>query len=96
MSFNEELKKAKDSLKTLLTADNTETVTGIDAVLDSLSAEHKKAEDKIGELQETVVKYVRNTSFKTPSEEDPAEGDTKNLDELLSDTLDKIIEKRSK
>lgn len=94
MTFEETMKKAKDSLQTLLTADNTEAVTGIVADLDSLNAEYKKRGEKIGELQETVVKYVRNTSFGTPSGDDSENGDTKSIDEIISDSLEKIIEKQ--
>lgn len=95
MNFNEEMKKAKDGLKALLNADNTEAVTGLVAVLDSLSAEHKKTVDKVGELQETVVNYVKNTAFNSPSGEDQPD-ETKSLDDLLADELEKIIQKQKK
>ena len=96
MTFEETMKKAKDSLQTLLTADNTEAVTGIVADLDSLNAEYKKRGEKIGELQETVVKYVRSTSFGTPSGDDSENGGTKSIDDLISDSLEKSLKNKKK
>lgn len=96
MTFEETMKKAKDSLQSLLTAENTETVTGLVADFDNLSAEYKKRGEKIGELQDTLVKYVRGTAFNSPSGDDPAGGDTKSIDDIISDSLDKVLQNQNK
>lgn len=90
-TFNETINEAKKGLKELLTADNTESVTAIDTLLDTLAAEHKKSSEKIGELQETIVKYVKGTAFNSPEDDDPAGAETKSLDDIIASSLKDVL-----
>ena len=92
--FENIIKKAKETLQTLLTAENTESVTGLVNDLDSLSAEYKNRGDKLGELQETLVNYVRNTAFSEPSGDD--DDGPKTIDDILSESLEKVLQNQKK
>ena len=93
MNFNEKIKEVKEKLKGMLTADNTKLITGLDSDIDALSAEYESRGKYISELQETVVKTVKQTGFKTPAETNPEDGDTKTIDEIIAEATEKILKK---
>ena len=93
MTFSEQVKSIKEKLKGMLTADNTELITGLDSDIDALSAEYDKRGKYISDLQETVVNTVKKTGFKTPADDDPADGGTKSIDEIIAEATEKILKK---
>lgn len=87
----------KAGLKGILSADNTEAVAALDKQIDELSGLHEEDGKKIGELKETLVSYVKNTSFKLPKNENPdddIDDAPKSVDDIMKETLEEIIKNR--
>lgn len=99
MTFSEQLAALKNELKEKLTGDNVELFASIDSQLDTLNEEHEKTVTEVGTLKNTLVDYVKNTGFhvkdkgKTGIETD-VETPGKSIDDVMTETIQKIIAER--
>lgn len=96
-TYVEIISDLKAGLKGILSADNTEAVAALDKQIDELSGLHEEDGKKIGELKETLVSYVKNTSFKLPKNENPdddIDDAPKSVDDIMKETIEEIIKNR--
>lgn len=93
--YNEIYESAKDLLKKNLTADNSDMITLLSTKLDELSQEHSKLEEEISQLKDKYVENIKATTFReTPKDE--VFDQPKSLDEAITDSVNKIINERTK
>lgn len=93
--YNEITESFKDLLKQNLTADNSEVITQLSTKLDELKQEHEKLEEENSQLKDKYVEYIKATNFKeTPKDE--VLDEPKSLDDIITDSVNKIINERTK
>lgn len=91
-----EIQEMKESLKTMLNADNVEQITALDKQLDKIDEAVDGKDKEITGLKDKIVDYVKNTSFKSsesPSEQDIG-GNNKSIDDILIEEANKIYTSR--
>lgn len=82
----------KELLKKNLTAENADMITQMSTKLDELNKEHEKTVEENSSLKNKIVDYVKNTTFKEQPKEDFDE--PKSVDDVLADSVNKIISER--
>lgn len=74
MSFEEYLSSLKKRLESLMTADNTETITSAVKDLDELNKLHGETTNEVSSLKNKIVDIVKGTTFHDVKPQDnPAE-----------------------
>lgn len=92
----------KNTLKNSITKESSkeqiEFASNMDKNLDLILEEDKKQDNEITGLKDKLVEVVKGTSFKMKNDEDddPVEGDTKSLDDILKEKLNEIEDKKGK
>lgn len=92
MKFEEIIASMKDTLKGMLTAENTEVIASVDKQIDELSDEHSQTLKSLQETKDKLVDYVKNTGFQKPTgTNDDAQPDKAlSLDDAIMKGLEKI------
>lgn len=86
---------AKNALKELVTADNTEAVAKVSKVLDDLDTQGKAIETENTSLKDKIVEMVKgNLSSTTPPKDDTSGEKEKSIDEIMLEEESKIINRR--
>lgn len=93
--YNEIHESAKDLLKQNLTADNSEVITLLSTKLDELEQEHEKLEEEISQLKDKYVENIKATTFKDAPKDEVLD-EPKSLDDAIADSVNKIINERTK
>lgn len=90
------IKNLKDTLNSLLNADNTEQITKAVSELDELAKIHADDEKEKVELKDRIVNLVRNTSFKDEKggTQEKLVEEPKDLDESIKENVANIIKNR--
>lgn len=90
------IKNLKDTLNSLLNADNTETITKAVSELDELEKIHADDEKEKVELKDRIVNLVRNTSFKDEKGGTPQKlvEEPKDMDASIKENVANIIKNR--
>lgn len=96
MDYRDRTKTLKDLLNSLLTADNTDTITRAVSELDELEKIHESDETEKLHLKDRIVDIVKNTSFKEENKvsESKLVEEPKDIDTALSENLAQIIKNR--
>ena len=93
------IKNLKETLNSLLTAENTDTITKAVSELDELAKIHADDEKEKVELKDRIVNLVRNTSFKDEGGKDSPDKltpEVKTIEKAIEDNVAKIIKERKK
>ena len=86
---------AKNALKELVTADNTEAVAKVSKALDDLDTQGKAIETENTSLKDKIVEMVKgNLSSTTPPKDDTSGEKEKSIDEIMLEEESKIINRR--
>lgn len=81
----------KDGLTSESSTDEVQRVTNIDSMLDNLMEETQKLQKEYNDLKDLYINQVKSTGFKpTNSHDDIGIDETKSLDDILNDELNKI------
>ena len=97
MGYKDSIKGLKETLNSLLTADNTEQITKAVSVIDELEKIHDNDEKEKVALKDRIVDIVRNTSFKddgTGGKSEKLTDEPKDLDESIKENVANIIKNR--
>ena len=96
MGYKDSIKGLKETLNSLLTADNTEQITKAVSVIDELEKIHDDDEKEKVALKDRIVDIVRNTSFKDEKGGTPEKlvEEPKDLDESIKENVANIIKNR--
>ena len=94
--YDELMAQAREELKNLLTADNSEQITKVVATLDELANTHKQTTDENSNLKNKIVDIVKGTTFERQSEDANAYEPQKALsvDEALEQATKEILKNR--
>lgn len=93
MKFNDMISNLKASIKDLLTADNAKEIASLDHTIDALVEAHESTLTELDEAKNTLLDFVKTTSFKEPSKEVPQPPqDDRSLDEIMNDELNNLKE----
>ena len=87
------IEEAKNGLKGLMTPENAEAIAGIVAQLEEAEKENKNLQEQLTGLKDKYVNIVSNMTF-PEKPKDNIEPQTKTLDEIVNDNLEKVIAKR--
>ena len=93
--YNEITESFKDLLKQNLTAENSEVITQLSTKLDELKQEHEKLEEENSQLKDKYVEYIKTTTFPEAPKNDVLD-EPKSLDDAITDSVNKIINERTK
>lgn len=88
--FEENIALLKASLKEMVNADNAQAIASLDKIIDDAVEAHNATKEELVEAKNTIVDYVKNTSFKEPPKEDTPSLEIKSLDEIMLEELNKI------
>ena len=89
----EGINKAKEGLKALMTPENADAIAGIVAQLDDAEKENKNLQEQLTGLKDKYVDIVSNMTF-PEKPKDNIEPQTKSLDEICQEQLQKVINNR--
>ena len=89
----EGINKAKEGLKALMTPENADAIAGIVAQLDDAEKENKNLQEQLTGLKDKDVDIVSNMTF-PEKPKDNIEPQTKSLDEICQEQLQKVINNR--
>lgn len=94
--YDELMTQAREELKNLLTADNSEQITKVVATLDELANAHKQTTDENSNLKNKIVDIVKGTTFEKQSEETGSFEPQRalSLDEALKQAEKEILKNR--
>ena len=87
------LEEAKAGLKALMTPENADAIAGIVAHIDEAEKEHTNLQEQHQGLKDKYVGIVSNMTF-PDKPKDNVDGETKSLDEIMNDNLNKVIANR--
>lgn len=99
-NFEKLMAETKGLLKDLLKSDSSkediEKVTAIDKSLDSLTEENNKQETELKDYKEMLLNQVKNTGFSVNGKQpdDSGVSETKDLDSVINESLNKVIQAR--
>lgn len=102
MKFEESISKLKSSLQGLLNNESStqfiESISSLDKQIDEVVVAHETTAKELQDTKESFVKYVKEVGFTKPSaDSNPVEPQTpKSLDEIMKDSLIKIIKEEKK
>ena len=87
---------AKEQLKTLVTADNTDAIAKMSKALDDVSEQGSKIENESISLKDKIVDMVKGglSSQKPPKDDIESEDTNKSLDDIMKEEEQKIIARR--
>ena len=87
---------AKESLKDLVTAENTEAIAKVSKALDDVSEQGTKVENEILSLKDKIVDMVKSgmSTTKPPKDETSSDDTQKSLDEIMNEEANKILANR--
>ena len=97
MDYKENVNNLKETLKSLLTDENTDVITKAVSQVDDLAKLHEEDSTQITHLKDRIVDIVKNTSFKDVSSDnkpDKLVDEPMDLDKALEENLAKIIKER--
>ena len=86
--------EAKTGLKALMTPENADAIAGIVAQLDDAEKENKNLQEQLTGLKDKYVSIVSNMTFPEKPKTDGIEPQTKSLDEIVNENLEKVIANR--
>ena len=90
MTLEESIAKVKESLKKIVTAENTEAVAQVSKDLDEVENLGKKIETDNTSLKDRIVEMVKDSiSTKTPKDDVTSEKE-KSLDDIMLEEAQKI------
>ena len=89
----EGINKAKEGLKALMTPENADAIAGIVAQLDDAEKENQNLKEQLTGLKDKYVDIVSNMTF-PEKPKDNIEPQTKSLDEICQEQLQKVINNR--
>ena len=89
----EGINKAKEGLKALMTPENADAIAGIVAQLDDAEKENQNLQEQLTGLKDKYVDIVSNMTF-PEKPKDNIEPQTKSLDEICQEQLQKVINNR--
>ena len=90
------MSKIKAQLKESITSDSSidevNKIGAIDKTLDGIMEEVSKLEEEYNSLKDSYIEQVKNTGFKAngSQDDDIGLGETKSLDDVLAEELNKI------
>lgn len=87
-SFQEILTALRGQVSDLTSPENVEKMAAIAKTCDELEAAHKTAEEELQSTKNTLVHYVKDTSFKSKSEDDTGIEKTPSLDEAIASAFE--------
>ena len=98
MDYSEAINNLKESLKSLMTAENTEQITKAVSQVDELEKLHANDTKEITSLKDRIVEVVKNTSFKDVSKDNPNKllDEPMDMEKSIKENVAKIIKERKK
>ena len=87
------IEEAKNGLKGLMTPENADAIAGIVAQLDEAEKENKNLQEQLTGLKDKYANIVSNMTF-PEKPKDNIEPQTKTLDEIVNENLEKVVAKR--
>ena len=91
MKFEEIVNAMKETLKGMLTAENTEVIASVDKQIDQLSDEHNQTLKSLQDTKDKLVDYVKSTGFQKPTGQNDVQPDEAlSLDDAIMKGLEKI------
>lgn len=88
--FEESINNLRASLRELVNTDNAEALAKVDKIIDDAVVAYNATDEELREAKNTIVDYVKNTSFKTPPQDDIPDMESKSLDDIMLEELNKI------
>lgn len=83
--------EAKNRLKALMTPENADAIAEVVAQLDNAEQEHKTLQEQHTGLKDKYVNMVSNMTFPEKPKNDGIEPQTKSLDEIVNENLEKVM-----
>ena len=98
MDYSEAINNLKESLKSLMTAENTEQITKAVSQVDELEKLHADDTKEITSLKDRIVEVVKNTSFKDVPKDNPNKlvDEPMDMEKSIKENVAKIIKERKK
>ena len=87
------IEEAKNGLKGLMTPENADAIAGIVAQLDEAEKENKNLQEQLTGLKDKYANIVSNMTFPEKPKYN-IEPQTKTLDEIVNENLEKVVAKR--
>ena len=98
MDYKDNVNNLKDTLKSLLTDENTDIITKAVSQVDELTKIHEEDSNQITHLKDRIVDIVKNTSFKDVSQESTQNqklvNEPKDIETALKENVANIIKNR--
>ena len=89
-----ELTKIKETLKGLMNDENATQIAEIGTQLEAIENEHKKLNEDYSGLKDSYIAMVKNTTLATKPQDDTQPSKVKDLDEVMTEALQKIVNKK--
>lgn len=95
--IKETIDTLKNTLKDLVTADNTDAVAKVQKVIDELETQGNNLETENLSLKDKIVDMVKgNLSSDTPPSDDNQPAQKKSVDEAMKDALAEVLKDNKK
>ena len=95
--LQDSISQAKELLKGVVTADNTDAIAKISTALDEISTQGESIEKENVSLKDKIVDMVKgNLSTSTPPKDESSSEAPKSLDEIMIEEANKIEANRRK
>ena len=83
----------KNSITTESSKEQIDQVAKIDSQIDGLNKAYEELDKEYESLKDSYLEQVKNTGFKSNEADNDISGETKSLDEIMSEELQKITQK---
>ena len=90
----DKINEIKEALKELVNEENASKIAEIGTKLDAIDSEHTKLSKDYGELKDSYIGIVKNTSLAQSHKDTDIENTPKSLDEIMIEEAQKVLEKK--